>query len=229
MELGQVIRNPLPYALSDEGQQASPGQDQASPNPVSSDFETFLKMLTVQMKNQDPLNPSSSSDFAVQLATFSGVEQQVRSNQILEGLAQQMGLMGMAQMAGWIGMEARAAAPAYFDGTPITVLPSPASAAQETVLVVTDAQGREVERITIPVSSDPVTWAGVDSSGNPLPAGLYSFELESYAHGELLRSDLAEVYARITEARNEGGQTVLILHGGVQVPAMAVNAVRSPV
>ena len=39
----------------------------------SSDYETFLKMLTVQMQNQDPLNPVESSDFAAQLATFSSV------------------------------------------------------------------------------------------------------------------------------------------------------------
>ena len=41
------------------------------------DFETFLKMLTTQIRNQDPLNPMEGSEFAVQLATFSGVEQQV--------------------------------------------------------------------------------------------------------------------------------------------------------
>ena len=44
---------------------------------ISSDFQTFLTMLTTQLQNQDPLNPVESSDFAVQLATFSGVEQQV--------------------------------------------------------------------------------------------------------------------------------------------------------
>ena len=37
---------------------------------ISADFETFLKMLTVQMQNQDPLNPVDSSDYATQLATF---------------------------------------------------------------------------------------------------------------------------------------------------------------
>lgn len=39
---------------------------------ITSDFNTFLRMLTVQMQNQDPLKPIESSDFAVQLATFSG-------------------------------------------------------------------------------------------------------------------------------------------------------------
>ena len=52
----------------------------SSNSALSSDFETFLKMLTVQMENQDPLNPVDSADFAVQLATFSSVEQQVLTN-----------------------------------------------------------------------------------------------------------------------------------------------------
>jgi flagellar basal-body rod modification protein FlgD len=57
--------------------------DNGSGAKISSDFETFLKMLTVQMQNQDPLNPVDSSDYATQLATFSGVEQQVQTNDLL--------------------------------------------------------------------------------------------------------------------------------------------------
>ena len=89
---------------------------QPAPAPViNSDFETFLKMLTTQLKNQDPLNPIESSDFAVQLATFSSVEQQVMTNDLLTGLSGQMGQMGMAQLASWVGMEERAPMPAQFD------------------------------------------------------------------------------------------------------------------
>ena len=56
---------------------------------LSSDYTLFLRLLTTQMQNQDPLNPMDSADYAMQLATFSGVEQQVRSNQLLESLAAQ--------------------------------------------------------------------------------------------------------------------------------------------
>ena len=81
-----------------------------APTMISSDFQTFLRMMTAQMQNQDPLNPMEASDFAVQLATFSGVEQQVRSNDLLAGLSDQMSLMGVSQLAGWVGMEARTGA-----------------------------------------------------------------------------------------------------------------------
>ena len=58
---------------------------------LSSDFETFLQMLTVQARYQDPLEPLSSSDYAAQLAQFSMVEQQVLTNDQLGNLA---GLIG---------------------------------------------------------------------------------------------------------------------------------------
>ena len=57
---------------------------------ISSDFDTFLKMLTAQMQNQDPFNPIDSTDYATQLATFSGVEQQTRTNDLLTNLGSQI-------------------------------------------------------------------------------------------------------------------------------------------
>ncbi len=66
---------------------------------ISSDFDTFLKMLKVQMENQDPLNPTDSSEYAQQLATFSGVEQAVLTNDLLTALMVQMNTTGMAQLA----------------------------------------------------------------------------------------------------------------------------------
>ena len=50
---------------------------------LASDFETFLTMLSVQMQNQDPLNPTDSTEFASQLAQFSTVEQQTLTNTLL--------------------------------------------------------------------------------------------------------------------------------------------------
>lgn len=219
MEVGQVNPGITPSQQT--------GQATTAQSVISSDFETFLVMLTTQLENQDPLNPVDSSDYAVQLATFSSVEQQVQTNDLLKGLSEQMGLMGMAQLAGWVGMEARAPVAANFDGTPVTLSPHPASAAQETILVVTNADGNEVERIDIAVSSEAITWAGVDESGNPRPAGLYSFSLESYSHDSLIETTPVDVYSRISEARTEGGQTVLVLDGGIHVSASQVNALRA--
>ena len=192
-----------------------------------SDYEMFLKLLTTQMTNQDPTNPMDSSDYAVQLATFSQVEQQVKTNELLENLGLQMGLLGMSEYAGWVGMEARADAPARFDGTnAVTLSPNPVRGATETVLLVEDAAGNTVARTPIAVSSDPISWPGTDASGNALPAGMYAFKLESYNNGTLLSTDPVETYNRIVEAQGTENGAVLVLAGGSTIEPGAVSALR---
>ncbi|SLN13848.1 Basal-body rod modification protein FlgD [Aquimixticola soesokkakensis] len=200
----------------------------ASASVISSDFETFLLMLTTQMQNQDPLNPIDSSDYAVQLATFSSVEQQVRTNDLLTSLGAQMGVMGMAQLAGWVGMEARATVPAYFDGDPITVSTDPALTADEAYLVVRDASGNEVERRSLSLSAESYDWTGLKADGTSYAHANYTFEVESYGYGDLISTKQAEVYGKIVEAKGQNGATVLVLEGGAQVNASAVTALRDP-
>ena len=53
---------------------------------ITGDFETFLTLLTTQMRNQDPLKPMDSTEFVAQLASFSAVEQQIRANDRLQGI-----------------------------------------------------------------------------------------------------------------------------------------------
>lgn len=196
---------------------------------ISSDFETFLKMLTVQMQNQDPLNPMQSSDFAVQLATFSGVEQQVQTNQLLQGLQAQMGLVGMGQFSSWVGMDVRAATSAPFDGNPITLAPEVPSGADRATLTVRNAMGTVVERRDIATTSDSLQWAGFAEDGAPFPSGQYSFELTSYNGDEVLSTQAVATYSRVLEVRHEAGQPVLILQGGARIPASSVTGLRSPV
>jgi len=46
--------------------------------------EDFLKLLVAQMKEQDPLNPTSNEDMVMQLAQFSAIEQTQNMNAMLE-------------------------------------------------------------------------------------------------------------------------------------------------
>ena len=195
---------------------------------LTSDFQTFLKMLTVQMQNQDPLNPIDSTDYAVQLATFSGVEQQVQTNQLLTDMATQFSLMGMSQLAGWVGQEARAAADVWYSGSPVTLAPEPLATADEAVLVVKDTKGNLVAREDLPVSSDPYDWFGADAKGDPLPDGRYTLSLESWRDGELIQTDPVEYYGKVIEARGGASGTRLVLEGGIEVPATSITALRVP-
>ncbi len=219
MNISPTLTGPLPALQQTSGQ---------GTGVISSDFETFLKMLTVQMQNQDPLEPIKSEDYAVQLATFSGVEQQVRTNELMATMGQQLALMGMSQIAGWVGMEARAAVPAQFDGTPITLSPNPVAIADRAELVVRDENGQEVQRMTLPLTGENMDWAGVSDSGTPFPAGIYAFEVESYNNGALVATAPVEIYTPIAEARVRNGQTILVTPGGVEVLASDVTALRDP-
>lgn len=200
-----------------------------SATAISSDFETFLRMLTVQMQNQDPLNPIDSTDYAVQLATFSGVEQQVLTNSHLAALASQLSLIGMSQLSGWVGQDALAKGTVSFDGsTPVTLLPQPAARADTAVLVVRDSNGMLVSREEIGTAADPYDWLGASASGDPLPAGLYTLSLESLSGDTVVETSAIASYARITEVRASAGGTVLVLAGGVEITADQVLALRQP-
>ncbi len=193
---------------------------------ISADFETFLKMLTAQMKNQDPLNPLDSQDFATQLATFSGVEQQVRTNDLLTGLQSQFTSSNLGEMAGWVGMQARMAVPAQFTGTPIEIVPNPPVFADRTELVVWDSSGTERQRIAIPVGDDPYQWAGVASNGQPFPDGEYSFGVVAYANDEIIDESVPETFVRVTEVRAIDGETLVAVEGGALYPANMVAGLR---
>ncbi len=220
-----------PFATTGATATALPNPQSNSQNSaaaLSSDFETFLLMLTTQMENQDPLNPVESEDFAVQLATFSGVEQQVRTNQLLENLAGGMGVTGLAQLAGWVGMEARVAAPVAFDGAPVELSISPAPGSDSAQLIVLDAFGNEVGREAVPLGQDTIEWAGIGSNGQPLSAGRYTLQLASISQGEITGTSPVAHYAHIGEARQGLNGIELVIEGGVVVPSDQVTALREP-
>lgn len=66
------------------------------------DYQSFLRLLVAQMKNQDPTSPMESTDYVAQLATFSQVEQSVQMNNKLEAMLQANTL---AQATNLIGKE----------------------------------------------------------------------------------------------------------------------------
>src|SRR5947207_10184760 len=53
---------------------------------IAGNFQTFLTLLTTQLKNQNPLDPLDTNQFTQQLVQFAGVEQQLRQNEQLSTL-----------------------------------------------------------------------------------------------------------------------------------------------
>ena len=209
------------------GQQgiANAGQAQQGTVSASADFETFLRMLTVQMQNQNPLNPMESQEFAVQLATFSGVEQQIRSNQLLEALSARMGL---SELAGWVGMEALSAEPAWYSGAPMILVAPDVPAADRARLIVKNSFGTEVARVDVDPAAQVLRFDGTGTDGFPLPQGHYDFVVESLRAGDVIATNPALTYSRIHEARFDAGAVVLKIEGGGTVDSAAVMGLRAP-
>lgn len=190
------------------------------------DFQTFLKMLTAQIKNQDPLNPMEGTDFAVQLATFSGVEQQVRTNTLLAALAENSILGDLSKYSGWIGREVLSSAPASFDGDPISVSVTPPTAADSSFLVVKNASGIEVSRVPASSTASQIEWAGETASGEMLGQGTYSFSVESFKDGSLVSTSQGYTSAQVTGAELKPDGVVLTLAGGSYAYAHEIISIR---
>ncbi|MDZ5698463.1 flagellar hook assembly protein FlgD [Chelativorans sp. M5D2P16] len=77
--------------------------------PQTVDYQSFLRLLVAQMKNQDPTSPMESTDYVAQLATFSQVEQSVQMNAKLEEI---LAASSLSQASGLVGREITSA-----DGT----------------------------------------------------------------------------------------------------------------
>ena len=72
----------------------------ASPKKASLDYDSFLTLLIAQLKNQDPTEPQDSAQYIAQLATFSNVEQSIKTNAKLDEL---MTTFALSQAEGLIG------------------------------------------------------------------------------------------------------------------------------
>ncbi|WP_425040043.1 flagellar hook capping FlgD N-terminal domain-containing protein [Primorskyibacter sp. S187A] len=194
---------------------------------LTSDYEMFLKMLTTQMTNQDPLNPVDSSDYAVQLATFSSVEQQVLTNELLSDLTARFNSAGLSDLGNWIGREVKSDAPAYFSGQPITIAPTSRPDADTSKLIVRDQNGANVQELALGANPGLLEWAGVSADGSPLPFGQYTFHVAHFQGEELVSEEAIGSYARVMEARTEADGTQLVLPGNVLVSPDSITAIRS--
>lgn len=72
--------------------------------------DDFLKLLTAQLKNQDPLSPMEDADFVAQLAQFSSLEQMNNVAQSVNELKESLTVLYsqslLTQGAAMIGKEA---------------------------------------------------------------------------------------------------------------------------
>lgn len=193
---------------------------------IDANFDTFLSLLTAQLRNQDPLEPVDSTDFVAQLAQFSAVEQQVQTNTALTDILGHISGGDAASLASWLGASVQAAGPVYFDGSPVALTTAPSPEATDAQLVVRNAAGDVIARQPVNGLDNRVEWNGQTAGGGAAPEGLYSFTVESFDNGDPLPPQQAVGFSKVEEVRLGGDAPVLVLQGGDTVGLDDILAVR---
>ena len=144
----------------------------------------FLNMLIVQLQNQDPLNPTDSTEFTAQLAQFSSLEQLSNINDSLKNMAQFQASLTHSQAVSYIGKEITASGNGLQlkDGQAATCHFDLAANAAMTAVSVYDATGGFVnsfETGSLGPGRQSATWNGMDLDGNRMPPGVYRFEIQA--------------------------------------------------
>ena len=161
------------------GGSSDPNKASAS---LTANFDSFLKLLTTQLANQDPLSPLDATQFTTQLAQFSGVEQAINTNKKLDQLiaAQTTGQLNTG--VGYLGK--------FVEGSgSISTLQNGqaewgyyvSSAAASTQIGIYNDKGQLVRQISgaTDAGAHQLAWDGKDDSGNAVPDGNYQIQVVS--------------------------------------------------
>ncbi|MEJ5231429.1 MAG: flagellar hook capping FlgD N-terminal domain-containing protein [Geminicoccaceae bacterium] len=209
---------------------SAPSQPVARPRApeetgLASNFETFLQLLTTQLKNQDPLSPMDTERFTSQLVQFSAVEQALKTNRQLEQLVSLTRTSAASAALGMVGREVRV------DGSRMlvdaqggaTIYELPERAASVTVRIF-DADGRLIHSAVggTEAGSNRFFWDGKRLDGSRAATGLYRITVTALdAAGRPIEAVL-ERTTRIDSLETRESGLVLVADG---VP-IAAEAVR---
>jgi len=147
---------------------------------TSADYNMFLKLLTTQMQNQDPLSPMDTSQYTQQLVQYSQVEQSIQQNTTLKDILSSLGTQDMAQSSAFIGREAQfdSNVSALSDTTPALWGFSADRTVGSLTATITDSSGKVVSTESIdPATSGRFSWDGTLANGAKAPAGSYTLAI----------------------------------------------------
>lgn len=149
---------------------------------LAANFETFITLLTAQLRAQDPLSPLDTKDFTNQLVQFTGVEQQMKTNDLLSSLAQNFSLNAGSMAVSYLGKQATATTDlaALNNGAAKWTYNLPTSASEVT-LKVFDANNRLVRSVSgnLAQGGHDFNWDGVTNSGGRAVDGQYKLVVEA--------------------------------------------------
>ncbi len=149
---------------------------------LSSNFETFMTLLTAQLKAQDPLSPLDTKDFTNQLVQFSGVEQQIKTNDLLTKLSSSLSVSAGSLAVSYLGKTATATTneAAIADNKAVWNYQMPANATS-VAMKIYDSNNKlvytgEGEKAA---GSHSFEWNGKSSNGTQNKSGTFKLVIEA--------------------------------------------------
>ena len=146
---------------------------------IAGNFQTFLTLLTTQLKNQNPLDPLDTNQFTQQLVQFAGVEQQLKSNDQLATLVSlektAQSTTALAYVGASVAVDGQTAALTNAQATWSFSVPKPAAA---TVTIKTaTGQTAFTGNYTMNPGPQNFSWDGRDTNGVQWPDGNYTMSV----------------------------------------------------
>jgi len=186
----------------------------------SLDQEDFMMLLLTQLQYQDPLTPMDSTEFTTQLAQFSSIDQLSDINDTLDNVLMFQESLQNAAVAGLIGKSVSVEGDSvYLNGSAELEYELLGDASTVTISVM-DSSGTVVWSKDIgsqDAGTHSFTWDGTDMNGNPLPEGLYTFQVDATAEDGSEVTVTTSSGGVISEVSFEDGITYLILEDGRKV------------
>lgn len=204
----------------------------AARSALSTDYQSFLKLLVAQAQNQDPLEPMDSTEFVSQLAQLTQVEQSVQLNAQMESLRSQLALSSALSETALIGREVT------LPSDIISLTPEGANfawrlaeAAEAVQIQIRDSEGVLVAVADHGPSAPGVlqefTWDGIGADGNRLADGRYQITLAlANAAGETGGSYQTYASAKVVAIDYADGLTRLQLADGRYVGSGEIVSAR---
>jgi flagellar basal-body rod modification protein FlgD len=196
---------------------------------LAGNFDTFLSLLTTQLKNQDPLDPLDTNQFTQQLVEFSGVEQQLNTNSYLQTLVQSTQNSQNNAAVSYIGKQITSSG---LDSDLVNGQATWSYNAPEAATVtatIKDAKGNQVYTETGKIDAGPgqFNWDGVGSDGTPEPNGTYTISMTATdANGKVVDID-TQTTGVVTGVDLSGTQPSLLI-GKQSIKMSDVTSVTVP-
>jgi len=201
---------------------ATPPADMISSQSAGLGQADFLKMLTQQLKSQDPLNPMDGQDFASQLATFSSLQELQNIGSTLSQSLDANMLMAHSfnntMAASLIGRTVQAEANSVTVGSSggSTLTYSLESAATDITVEIHDVDGKVIRTINVTpqeAGEHGIDWDGLDGTGRHVSAGTYTFTVTAKDPDGNSVPATTLIEGQVEEVRYQNGDVLLIVDG----------------